>query len=88
MEMRQALAENRPGVSRGPTLAPLAHAAKAAHDCAWFFRIFLNLIAKPMRQFGSQRTGYAETQLVIDLLNRMRQQDVASKSDGGVPTVL
>ena len=61
------------------TLALRAYAARADMIAPGFLLwIFLNLIAKPMRQFGSQRTGYAETQLVIDLLNRMRQQDVAS----------
>ena len=65
--MRQALAENTTGVLRGPNLALRAYAARADVTAPGFLlRIFLNLIAKPKRQFGSQRTRYVETQLVID----------------------
>jgi len=52
MEVRQALEENKPHVIA----------------LSFLFRILLNFVAKPVRQFWSQRMRNAGVQLVIDLL--------------------
>src|SRR5258706_15225810 len=57
MAMRPKLPENKPHVSRAPAFAPRAW-QRWPHTVPFnfLFRICLNLVAKPVRQFRSQRT--------------------------------